>query len=673
MTGLIYSLVVSSLMLGLGVFVLVSNPSGTENKAVFRVALFSWIYILFSSIRDTTILYINTMNSAVPPPIEKLESIIQTGRFFGIFGLIGGALLAASIVEFSLRYLFQGSQFDRATIVLSYSISGLFAAHFGSSAYIWNTYAIIGFDHVTRIARFNFPAYFIVYIAYLGLMLAASIGILLLKALRAPTEYKLQAKWIGGFLSCTLMFVFIFSVLLPGMGFPQLILVGRLSFCLTFLGMFVSITRYQAFNIQTAIHYTIYWITTSCSVTLPLLGIVVIFTPAINQTLNAQFTTTGLFILLLASCIIAILHFRWIQPKLNQKFFKQKFHLRDQAIGFSEKISQIYEIDPLINTIKRTFQSILYSSTVDVVLSDTPHTHDADQISIPLTTNTGLVGTIIVGQKKNLKPYSSDELVFMNRIGHQSAIFLKNALLYESLQAKNRELIALQEALITAEREKVATEQHQLHTQELSRGIIHEVKNTHFSISNYITLIVNQPSLIPEKMDPLLHIIGEQSAKLHLFSKNFLHHELIRSQLYQVRRSTTRVRSILDDAIKSNHFFIESNELSIQFDIPELDTIFADKDKMHLVFCNLINNAAKYKKQNQLRISAYEENGEYSISFTSQLGQEPPEKSFEEGTGFGLKVARYIIDYHSGTLNVTQNYPEFSVSISVPQPQKGFA
>ena len=323
-------------------------------------------------------------------------------------------------------------------------------------------------------------------------------------------------------------------------------------------------------------------------------------------------------------------------------------------------------LETLIRTIQTTFSEVLYATHVQVKLGDPDPGVELGTTTIPLAINDTFVGTILVGEKKNLTPYSNDELTFMHRISHQTAIFLNNAILFDELKAKNTQLVQLQNDLIHSEREKAAIEQIQTHTQELARGIIHEVKNTHFAVSNFVSLILNRTISNPSEIKTILSVIGEQSTKLHLFSKNYLHQELIRSKLYTLRTAKAPVIGLIHDAIQSNHFFIESNQLRIHINVTASDHIWADKDKFHLVISNLINNAAKYQKLNQLTITGQYRDSEYELLFSSPLTENHANSYSENTTGLGLHVSKYIVEHHGGALEIRSSDSHYFVQIQVP-------
>ena len=660
------------LMLLMGLFVFVNAKSKKEVLPVILFSVFAFLYIFFACIRERLL---ETGNLAIAKdPANGLDIATQYMGYThltGTISLVSGAYLAASLIDFSFRYLFRITRHETTIAWIFYLASTCFAVKFLASAYPLGDYTTVIWDPITKQIHPYIHDIFFYYMIYIGIAVSLSISALIRKIMIAPPHLQKQARWICGWLSLTLLSVFLFSTLIPVMWTMTFARYGRYSFFFTFLGMFIAVTKYQAFNIRTAIHYTLYWIIVSAAVFAPLLGVLFLITPFLNHVFHTAFTVTGLSALLFVSAIIVLIHFQWIQPKLNHLFFRRKFQLRDQALDFAARISQINNTEALIHIIRERFSTLIYTSEIQIVLGEEVPVPQLSELTLPLLIQDTRIGTIVIGEKKTLKPFSADELRFMNRVSHQIAIFLNNAILFDALKARNQELIQVQDSLIHAEREKIRIEQSQTHTEELAHGIIHEVKNTHFAISNFVSFILKRSISDPQEIDTVLQVIGEQSSKLLLFSKNYLHQELVKSQIYTLRTERLSVHDLLQDAIKSNHFFIVSQSLTIQTQIAPTDQITVDRDKFHLVLSNLINNAAKYKKNNTLVIHGTAQRDHYSLTFSSDLNAEvstAPPLSIEDHatTGMGLRISRYILEHHRGDLLVTQSEALFQINLKLP-------
>jgi signal transduction histidine kinase len=108
-------------------------------------------------------------------------------------------------------------------------------------------------------------------------------------------------------------------------------------------------------------------------------------------------------------------------------------------------------------------------------------------------------------------------------------------------------------------------------------------------------------------------------------------------------------------------------KLSLVYYPPErpLPEIMADKEKLRQVINNMIDNAIKYSTEGQIKISAFEKDGNVLVSVTdSGKGIEPDQLSgvFEKynrgkdsathatGLGLGMYVAKVVIEQHKGKI-----------------------
>lgn len=698
-----WSLLAGLGMLGMGVFVQTRSINKSDTLPFFTHSVFAFIYIFFSGFRDHYVSSLNFMGvspESVIIPFKPIEFFYAYST--GYLAFSGGIFLSAAIAHFALRFSFPFSRFDKWFIALFYGVSVFFwiltileMAPIGPN---YNLY----FDPGLQKFRVFTVSFFGVYSIYIALIVLFTLFVWTKKIMDSrshPDVSQLRVLGLSSFFY--LISVFIFNVIYPYFKLFHYTWIGRGAFVVNFISMFIAVTRFRAFNIKTAVHHTLYWFVISVLVFVPFYGLIVLLMPWIQLILGASISTVRIFGVILGFSSLIWAYFQWVQPMVNQRFFRRKFELKQLAVNFAGELAQIQDVAALVEVIRSTFKRYLYVMDVDLVLvnresgdfeerTELGREYDRSflgeklskaaqlvsvmseleepfsvSVMIPLRIQDELIGAILVGEKPSLKPFDSEELYFMNRISHQTAVFLNNAILFDDLKRKNEELVALQDELVSSEQDKARIEQKRLHTQELARGIIHEVKNTHLAVSNFVSLILNKTLNDPVQVEEVLNVIGEQSSKLHLFSTNYLQHELHKSNLVELRRFEVKVNAVIESAILANHFFIELNHLTIVNEVPDETMLEMDQDQMHLVVSNIINNAATHLKHNELRISVLEtDEGVGCLRFCSKI--EPASRGVERlSTGFGLKVMDYVVKLHGWKLKIEREMAAFLVEIWV--------
>ncbi len=163
--------------------------------------------------------------------------------------------------------------------------------------------------------------------------------------------------------------------------------------------------------------------------------------------------------------------------------------------------------------------------------------------------------------------------------------------------------------------------------------------------------------------------------------------EELKSHLFTIQRNTNRIQGTMDHMldftrIKSGHLYIHpepiplsdvvggyihevkpvDKNLTIQIDIPEGLTVYADRNRLHDIFVNLLSNAFKFTPEGgQVSILATQRNEEilHEIRDTGiGISEDKLQKIFEEfyqveggkygGTGLGLFIAKRMIEAHGG-------------------------
>jgi two-component system sensor histidine kinase KdpD len=139
--------------------------------------------------------------------------------------------------------------------------------------------------------------------------------------------------------------------------------------------------------------------------------------------------------------------------------------------------------------------------------------------------------------------------------------------------------------------------------------------------------------------------------------------------------------SLISRALESSPAIESAHPVSVN--LPQLPKVRADATYIQKVFCNLLENAAKYSQRGSpISVAAERRNGHVAVSVADRgPGIDPRDMQFifdrfyrgarhssaPAGTGMGLAISRAIVEAHGGDITVSSQLGHGSVfTFSVP-------
>jgi two-component system phosphate regulon sensor histidine kinase PhoR len=245
----------------------------------------------------------------------------------------------------------------------------------------------------------------------------------------------------------------------------------------------------------------------------------------------------------------------------------------------------------------------------------------------------------------------------------------KSLLPEKSLQQVSAEV----EAWAEQKREEIEVlKQNEQYRKEFLQNLSHELKTPIFAVQGYVDTLLSgamHKEEIAKKfllntsrnIDRLVNLVDDldeisklESGQLELYKQNFIIQELVQDVYDSL--SLKAAEKNIKCSIK------KSSELPI--------TVFADKEKIRMVFINLVSNAIKYGKQNgSIVFSVYKTHSNLVLAEISDDGfgiaEEHLTRIFERfyrtdlarsrkegGSGLGLSICKHIIEAHGQTMHV---------------------
>lgn len=212
---------------------------------------------------------------------------------------------------------------------------------------------------------------------------------------------------------------------------------------------------------------------------------------------------------------------------------------------------------------------------------------------------------------------------------------------------------------------------------KMAAVLTHEIKTPLTSIKMNSEMLADSLKL-GEDDRISMNIIQKEINRLN----NLVKEVLLFAKQMVLNKVSFDIHDLIDEIIQSlGNKFSDKNFIVIN-DVRNVN-VFADRDKLHQVFLNLILNSYESSGNNgQLTIESNIDNGRISINLNDNgkgIPEEMRDKIFEpfyttksSGTGLGLAVAKKIIELHNGCIELVTTGEEGTIfNIKLELNEKG--
>jgi len=199
----------------------------------------------------------------------------------------------------------------------------------------------------------------------------------------------------------------------------------------------------------------------------------------------------------------------------------------------------------------------------------------------------------------------------------------------------------------------------------------HQLLTPLTAIKGYSSMILEKSyGVLKEKMEKVMNIIFISSNQLVALVSDLLNVSRIESGKMHYDFEALRMRDMVKRVTEEVKAAADKKGLVIEYqeDIKNSDTISGDKEKIHEVVLNILDNAVKYSDTGTLvvRLANWDREGKLSIIFSVQdngIGISPEEigklftkftrsdeakKIRPDGMGLGLYFVKKVVDDHHG-------------------------
>jgi signal transduction histidine kinase len=213
---------------------------------------------------------------------------------------------------------------------------------------------------------------------------------------------------------------------------------------------------------------------------------------------------------------------------------------------------------------------------------------------------------------------------------------------------------------------------------DLVANVSHELKTPIAAIRAHLENLLDGV----ERPDPeTLQVMLTQSERLGRLVEQLLDLSKLESGEVPLHREPVRLQPLVSQVVSEIQVARPDRGVRLESDIPdELPTVQADRERVHQVLFNLVENAVRFTPPGgAVTVSAHGDNGAVEISVSDTGVGIPPEhlpRLFDRfyrvdsarsrgdgGTGIGLAIARSVVEAHGGHIRAESELGRGSVFI----------
>ena len=291
-------------------------------------------------------------------------------------------------------------------------------------------------------------------------------------------------------------------------------------------------------------------------------------------------------------------------------------------------------------------------------------------VSIPLSLNEEPLGLIDVFYKKP-QTFSHEDMAFLQALGQEAALAIRNARLYERERQQVNRLRTLE---------------------ELQKGFVsavsHELRTPLTCIRTSVDLLGAMGEGQPEDQVDLIHTIGHHAGRLEAFVADLLEITKLEAGQIILSKQPTDLRSLVSRVADTLRPLSDRKGQIVHLFLPETASqVEIDRRRIEQVLTNILSNAIKFTpKQGQIRVRVSETKDSLQVSIADNgpgISEEDQAEVFGKffvvadgrglsGLGLGLYIARQMVDLHSGRIWVESKLGQGSdFYFEVPKTPEG--
>jgi signal transduction histidine kinase/HAMP domain-containing protein len=292
-------------------------------------------------------------------------------------------------------------------------------------------------------------------------------------------------------------------------------------------------------------------------------------------------------------------------------------------------------------------------------------------LAVPLLREERIMGGLTI-YRRATGSFSTEVVNLLQTFAAQSVVAIQNARMFREIEEKSRQL-------------EVANR----HKSDFLANVSHDLRTPLNSIIGFTRIVLRRtgdqiPDLQKENLQKVL-ISSEHLLKL---INGLLDLAKIEAGKMDVIAEPVRVEDIVSMATATVEPLLKDGRVRFVKDIhPNLPPLNTDGDKLKQILLNLLSNAAKFTEIGEIKVAAWQENGNVKLTVSDTgigMKKEALDHIFEEfqqaekttaskygGTGLGLAIVKRFINLMGGDIGVESEVGKGSkFTITIPMTSK---